>query len=161
MDYQTISIAAGSKDWVDYLSALLTPMIAILGSVIAYMQFRINRNKLRNELFDRRYEQYEVVKNFLGSIMAAGKVTNEAQRQFLVGTSGLRFVFDKKIAEYVDKTIWTLAVDLECLYSELEGMPVGEARSINVRRQSEIKKQLLKELESLEDKFSYYLQLQH
>ena len=162
MDCQTISIAAAkSKDWVDYLSALLTPMIAVFGSIIAFMQFRINRNKLRNELFDRRYAQYESIKDFLGSIMGAGKVTDDAQRKYLVGTSGIRFIFDKNIAEYVDTTIWHLAVALECLCSELEGMPVGEERTRNVQRQSEIKKKLFSELNGLEDKFSHYLQLQH
>jgi len=71
------------------------------------------------------------------------------------------YVFDKEIAEYVDKTIWHLAIELECLDSELEGMPVGKERSKNVKRKVEIKKQLYEELKTLENKFAKYLQLQH
>jgi len=158
---QLVQAAQNGKDWVDYLSALLTPTIAILGSIIALQQWRTNRSRLKHELFDRRYEQFSVVRNFLGSIMTNGKPLQEEQHKFLAGTRGMRFIFNKEIAEYVDKTIWHLAVDLECLQSELEGVPVGEERSNNVKKQSEIKKQLNKELVELEDRFSKFLQLQH
>ncbi len=73
----------------------------------------------------------------------------------------MRFIFDKEIADYIDKKIWNLAIDLECLDSVLVDVSVGEERSKNVKRQSEIKKQLHEELKSLEEKFAKYLQLQH
>ena len=158
---QIIQAAQHSKDWVDYLSALLTPTIAVLGSVIALQQWRTNRARLKHELFDRRYQQYTVVRDFLGSIMTSGKSKPEEQQKFLAGTRGMRFIFDKDIASYIDDTIWKLAIDLECLESELQGVPVGEERSKNVKKQSEIKKQLLKELNGLDEKFSKYLQLRH
>ncbi|MCF6254505.1 MAG: hypothetical protein L3J38_07135, partial [Thiomicrorhabdus sp.] len=78
-----------------------------------------------------------------------------------VGTKGMRFIFDKEIAKYVEENIWHPAIDLECLASELEGIPVGEVRTENVQKQSEIKKKLHAELKSLEEKFAKYLQLQH
>ena len=158
---QLIQAAQNSKDWVDYLSALLVPTIAIFGSIIAWQQWCTNSKRLRHELFDRRYEQFTVVRDFLGSIMASGKSKPVEQFKYLAGTRGVRFIFDKEIAEYIDERIWRLAIDLECLDSELEGVPVGEERSTNVKRQSEIKKQLHKELNSLEEKFAKYLQLQH
>lgn len=158
---QLVQGAQNGKDWVDYLSALLVPTIAILGSIIALQQWRTNSKRLRHELFDRRYEQFTVVREFLGSIMTSGKSKPDEQKKFLTGTRGMRFIFDKEIAEYIDKQIWHLAIDLECLDLELEGVPVGEERSRNVKRQSEIKKQLRDELTSLEEKFAKYLQLQH
>ncbi|MEW8333640.1 MAG: hypothetical protein AB2692_22100 [Candidatus Thiodiazotropha sp.] len=158
---QIVQTVQNGKDWVDYLSALLVPTIAILGSIIAFQQWRTNSKRLRHELFDRRYEQFTVIREFLGSIMTSGKSKPDEQMKFLAGTRGVRFVFDKEIAEYIDKTIWHLAVELECLDAELEGVPVGEERSNNVKRQSEIKKQLHEELKTLEEKFVKYLQLQH
>ena len=146
---------------MDYLSALLVPTIAILGSVIGFQQWRTNTKRLKHELFDRRYEQFVAVREFLGSIMTSGKSKPEEQFKYLTGTRGMRFVFDKDIAEYIEKEIWHLAIELECLSSELEGVPVGEERSKNVHRQAKIKKLLYKELGSLEDKFAKYLQLQH
>jgi hypothetical protein len=162
MDCEQLAQAAqNGKDWVHYLSALLTPTIAILGSIIALQQWRTNSKRLKHELFDRRYEQFTVIREFLRSIMTSGKSKPDEQIQFLAGTRGVRFIYDKEIWEYIEKTIWHLAIELECLDSELEGVPVGEKRSKNVKRQSEIKKQLYKELETLEDKFAKYLQLQH
>ncbi|MGB7933942.1 MAG: hypothetical protein WCH04_17290 [Gammaproteobacteria bacterium] len=161
MAEEIVQTVQNGRDWVDYLSALLTPTIAILGSIIAYLQWRTNSNRLKHELFDRRYEQFTVVRDFIGSIMTSGKSKQDEQFKYLSGTRGMRFIFDKEIANYVDETIWHLAVELECLDSELEGVPVGEERSKNVKRQGEIKKQLNKELQSLEEKFAKYLQLRH
>lgn len=158
---QLIQAAQKGRDWVDYLSALLTPTIAILGSVIAYLQWRTNTNRLKHELFDRRYEQFTVVRDFIGSIMTSGKSKQDEQFKYLSSTRGMRFIFDNEIAEYVDKTVWHLAVELECLESELQGVPVGKERTKNVHRQAEIKSQLKAELQFLEEKFAKYLQLRH
>lgn len=158
---QLIQIVPNGKDWVDYFSALLVPTIAVFGSIIALQQWRTNTKRLRHELFDRRYEQFTIVREFIGAILTSGKSKQEEQFKYLVGTRGMRFIFDKEIAEYVDKNIWHLAVDLECLDAELEGVPVSDERSNNVKKQSEIKKQLHAELKSLEEKFAKYLQLRH
>lgn len=162
MECEHIVVAAqNGKDWVDYLSALLTPTIAVLGAFIAWRQWRTDRNRLRHELFDRRYQQFTVIRDFLVSIMTSGKSKVEEQQKFLAGTRGIRFVFDKEMSDYVDSTIWNLAVDLECLDSELLALPVGDERSKNVKRQSEIKKALNMELRNLEEKFARYLHLRH
>lgn len=43
---------------VQILSALLVPAIAIAGGVIAWLQWRTNERKRRQDLFDKRYEFY-------------------------------------------------------------------------------------------------------
>jgi hypothetical protein len=45
-------------DWVQALSALLVPSIAITGGVIAWLQWRTNERKRKQELFDRRFALY-------------------------------------------------------------------------------------------------------
>jgi len=150
-----------THDWVDYLSALLTPTIAIAGVAIGLFQWSTNRNRLKHELFDRRYEQFQAVKDFLGSIMASGRALDDKQADFLFKTRGLRFIYDKTLADYIDKNIWGPAVDLESLYSEFEGISVGEERANNLRKQSEIKKNLYREFQNLDRLFSKYLQLRH
>ena len=158
---QLILSSMNQKNWIDILSALLVPTIAIFGSLIAFLQWRINRARLKNELFDRRYQQFTVIKEFLGSIASAGKVKREEEHKYLVGTRGIRFIFDKKIANYIEQKIWHLAIELETLDAELEGVPVGKERTKNVHRQAEIKKQLYQEIKNLEELFSPFLQLRH
>ncbi len=162
MDSQPIiQVTVSSQYLIDILSALLTPTIAILGSIIAWQQWRTNRARLKHELFDRRYEQFSIVRDFISSIMTHGKVKPEEEHKYLAGTRGMRFIFDKEIASYVDNTLWHLSVELHALDAELEGVPVGEERSKNVKRQREIKELLNQELKNLEERFSKYLQLQH
>ena len=38
--HQLTQAAQNGKDWVDYLSALLVPIIAVLGSIIAFQQWQ-------------------------------------------------------------------------------------------------------------------------
>lgn len=45
--------------WVQILSALLTPAIAITVGVIGWLQWRTNERKRKQDLFDRRYEFYK------------------------------------------------------------------------------------------------------
>jgi hypothetical protein len=58
-------------DWIDVLSALLTPTIAILGIYIAYQQWRTNKNRLKLELFDKRYEIFTNIKKFIANILTS------------------------------------------------------------------------------------------
>ena len=92
MDCEGIILATqNSKDWTDYLAALLTPTIAVLGSLVAYLQWRTNSNRLKHELFERRYEQFMVISDFLASIMASGKSKHEEQLKRKKRGSGLTF----------------------------------------------------------------------
>lgn len=93
--------------------------------------------------------------------MKSGKSTLEEQRKYLIGTRGVRFLFDKNIAEYMDKHIWAPAMDLECLESELEGISIGDERTKAVHKQREIKTKFHQELKSLEDRFAICLQFRH
>ena len=156
-----IEVSVAAKDWVDYLAALLTPTIAVVGIGIAVLQWKTNRNRLKHELFDRRYEQFVAVRDFLGSIMGAGKALESKQTEYLLKTRGLQFIYDQKLADYLYSNIWCPAIDLACLQDELEGVPVGEERSKNVGLQSDIKKKLHQELRDLDRLFSKYLQLRH
>ena len=59
-DWSTVVAAAVAL--VPVLSALLTPTIAIITTYIAYEQWRTNRNKLKLDLFDRRFAVYDAMR---------------------------------------------------------------------------------------------------
>jgi hypothetical protein len=61
------------KPYVDLFAALLTPVIAIIATYIAYQQYRANQLKLRHELYDRRLLLYNAVAEFLAHIVREGK----------------------------------------------------------------------------------------
>jgi hypothetical protein len=147
--------------WTAYLSALLTPTVAVLGSFIAYRQWRLAQNKLKLDLFDRRFAVYEAARALLASIMTSGKAKDEELFKFMSATREAKWLLDTAIAKYLDEVLYHKALDLQVLASELEGVPVGDVRTKNVQAQSEIKKWFMAQYKVLDDQFSPYLQLKH
>lgn len=97
------------KDWVDILSALLTPTIAsaiaLLAVLITFFQWQTNHLRLKHELFERRYEQYKAVMKFLTSILQKGTANDDDRHKFYIATNGSGFIFDKCIYEYIEEII--------------------------------------------------------
>ena len=54
---------------VEISKALLTPVIAVVATYIAYQQWQTNRQKLNLERYDRRLHVYEEVRKILSIIL--------------------------------------------------------------------------------------------
>lgn len=147
--------------WTTYLSALLTPTVAVLGSLIAYRQWRLAQNKLKLDLFERRFSVYEAARNLLASIITSGKAKDEEIFKFMIATREAKWVLNAHVAEYLEKQLYHKAIDLQTLSSVLEGVPVGEERTTNVLKQSEIKKWFLSQYDVLDAHFAPFLKLGH
>lgn len=147
--------------WTQVLAALLTPTIAVFGSIIAYRQWRTAQKKLKLDLFEKRFSVYDAVRSFIASVMTSGKAKDEEMYKFLSGTRETKWLLNDDIATYFDEQIWKNAVELQALDAELEGVPVGDERTKNVRRQGEIKKWLMAQYKVLDEKFSPFLKLGH
>lgn len=61
-----------SKDWIDISSALLTPVVAILGCFIAYRQWKTSEKQRKQDLFDKRYDN--LFKPILDSIQKINNI---------------------------------------------------------------------------------------
>ncbi len=147
--------------WTSYLSALLAPTVAVLGSFIAYRQWRLAQNKLKFDLFDRRLAIYEAATTLISSIATSGEAKDEELFKFLVATREAKWLLDTPIAEYLDTQIYHKVIDLQTLQAELHGMPAGETRTKGVQAKAEIKKWLVAQYKVLDSKFEPYLKLQH
>lgn len=91
------------KDWIDVLSALMTPTIAVIGSVIAYQQWKINQIRLRHELYDRRMEVYSKLINYLSAIVQDAWFPKDAFSQWLSASYEGFFLFDDRMYEYLER----------------------------------------------------------
>lgn len=147
--------------WTAYLSALLVPTVAVIGAIIAYRQWRTAQNKLKLDLFERRFSVYDAARNLIGSIMTSGKAKNDEIYKFLSGTREAKWLLNPEIANYLDKQLYVKAIELQALDAELEGVPVGTERSSNVKQQSEIKRWIVEQYDVLDEKFSSLLKLGH
>ena len=87
--------------WTAYLTALLTPTVAVLGAMIGYRQWRLAQNKLKLDLFDRRFKVYEAARDLLASIMTSGKAMDDKVFKFLVATREAKWLLDIDVANYL------------------------------------------------------------
>jgi hypothetical protein len=142
------------RDWVDYLQALLTPAIAVLGFIIAGLQWWTNHSRFKLERFSQRFHIFEATRKFLQNIILKGNLDEQDRITFLGETRGSRFLFDKEISNYLDE-IHSKAVEIETLTSELE-TPSGDEREQKISQRVNLKKWINAQLKTLEDKFAKY-----
>jgi len=70
-----MTLTISSLDWVDFLSALLTPVNAIMLLHIAYQQYRINKQRLqlderrfKHEVYERRLAVFRGLMEFISTV---------------------------------------------------------------------------------------------
>jgi len=147
------------KDWIDLLSSLLTPVIAFFGVYLGYQQRAINRNRLKNELFDKRYKVFEKIGAFIAEILLTGRLEKGADIVFLRDTKPAYLLFDQEIKDFILE-IHKNAVNLDCLVTEEKSLD-GEGRTTNLKKQSDIKEWYSAQLNTLDNRFVEYLRLEH
>ena len=137
------SLPPAGTGWIDILSGLLTPVIAIIAVYIAYQQYRIQHLKFRHETYERRLGVYKAVQAFLSEIIQEGTAASDTARQFYVDASEAAFLFDAEIQQFIDE-LYSKAIDLRASTRELypsngsDGLPQGEERNKAACKNSEI-----------------------
>src|SRR5450755_2316417 len=96
-------------EWITVLAALLTPVLAAFGAYIAWQQWRTNRNKLKLDLFERRFTVYDAAIQLINSILRAGKVDQADLNIFVSRTRSAAFTVGGKIENYLNKELYRRA----------------------------------------------------
>jgi len=151
--------------WAQLLSWLSTPLVAVVAAIfagmIAYRQWRTAQNRLKLDLFDRRFVVYETVLNLLISIMNNEQLKQGELSKFSLGTRQAKWLFNDEIADYFQNQLYAKANKFQTLYVILDSLPIGEERNENVRKQSELKKWFREQLIILDQKFAPFLKFKH
>ncbi len=108
------------KDWIDVSTALLTPVVTVLGSIIAIQQWKINKKRLKHEIFDRKFFMFEATTKFINAVLKEVKVEDVDRHTFLSETKGALFIFKPEIVSYLD-TVHKKALELT-LYQRKKDM---------------------------------------
>jgi hypothetical protein len=159
MPFENLLNISVKKDWVDYLSAMLTPTVAIFGLYIGYRQWRTEEAKLRHELFERRYKQFDAVGKFVASVSGKDAMTLDEEIEILSIIAEMNFIFDEEITCYVKSKIWRTARDIHVLQSEIKQMTPDEGR-FEKRHLLELDRTLHENLDGFKKKTLKYMQLQ-
>lgn len=79
----------------------LTSVIGLLALLIAYQQWRLNRERLRLELFEKRYSVYKATREYVANVSLVGDPEASEQWKFLSKTSDACFLFKDDVIEYL------------------------------------------------------------
>ncbi len=120
--------------WVHYLQALSTPAIGLLAAVIAWGQWRVARNKMVLDLFDKRMAVYDELRNILGHVVAAGRATADDTYNFGRAKQRAKFLFDSDVFKYLDG-LHNHLIEVEVLENELRGISDSAERVAYVAKQ--------------------------
>ena len=159
-----------SPPWLDFVvkltPAFVTLVIGIIGSIIAYQQYclnreqcRINSDKLRLDLFSKRLDAYEKLQEFFMCVLRTGTVQDKALPILAEANYKSRFLFDEEIGAKLDE-IWNKAVDLQTFTEQIFGpgsLPVGPERTAICQQKGALLKWMMKEMEEAPKRYSKYL----
>jgi hypothetical protein len=146
---------------VTYLSASLAPIVAGLGVLIAWRQWRTAQNKLKLDLFERRLAIYHAATRVVGTVQTSGKVQNEELSSLMSSTREAKWLLNAHVAEFLEKDLYHKLLELQTLDMMLDGLPVGAERAANVQAQRVLKDWVGQQYDVLDAKFAPFLVLRH
>lgn len=93
---------------------LLTPLIAVIATYIAWQQWKTNRLKLLFDRYDRRLKVYEEVRLILSIIVRDAEASYDDLLKFRQSVSEADFLFGPEIPAYIEE-IYQRGIKLQYL----------------------------------------------
>jgi hypothetical protein len=103
---------------------------------------------------------YEVVRDALGTIARQGKLTQEEQIRYVVGTRSAQWLFGPEVFKYLDETLWHKIADLDLHNSMLESPP-GDEHTRHILARAETRKWFVRQYTEFDKLCAVYLSLKH
>lgn len=145
---------------IQLLSALLTPIIAVVTTYIAIQQYRTSRLKFKLEMFEKRYVIYQGVKNFILSAVREASLSNDDFFKLNEETQDAFFLFSERVEKYIDG-LRSKGARLKYLNERLsdQSLPVGEERSKLSKEDAELNTWFGNQLMESKKVFKKYLRV--
>lgn len=89
--------------WIQYLSAFLTPVIALTTVFIALQQYVLSRSKYRFDLYERRSKVFSETQSFIKDAVLNSNNTTERLKEFKDKTIDRYFLFGAEINKHIDQ----------------------------------------------------------
>jgi hypothetical protein len=95
-------VAASAAVFVTWRLGRAQHRVAADQAKIAQLQADLATVRLQHDLFDRRYEIYEIVFMFIIEIIQRSDMSEEGMRKFVRGMTKAPFLFDQKMTDYFE-----------------------------------------------------------
>lgn len=123
----------------NYIQLLITIFLAY----IAWGTYKINKvnssiskDKLRLDLFDRRYKVFEAFRTFLGDFITTARIENANLSKFILNTTDTLFLFEEDITIY-KKELQEKAIRHKQVLSMLERGVQDDDKRIKLAEEAE------------------------
>lgn len=138
-------------------SGFLTPLIAILAIYIAFKQYRIQRYKLRFDLYDRRFKIFERIKEFISKIGPKNRMESKEIGIFYTSIIEYRFLFDQDVNDFIDELVEKVEeFDIVCTDIVSYQKDTPEREKLEEQREK-LRWWMMERLKELPDRFEKYL----
>lgn len=156
-----------SIESIKLLQGLLVPLLAVFGAYIAWRQYvlaqrqyLLNENRLRLDLYDKRFQVYQGLNEMLLYLVKEARLPLEELRKFRLLTAQSTFLFETSsgIDEFLNR-IDKQAVELYKLNRQLEDecLQHGVERDELARKENELLQMLEEQRTVSKDLFGKYL----
>ena len=119
--------------WVQYLSALGTPIIALMVAAVAFLQWRTGHQNVVLQLFERRIEMIENLRGAIALVLRGGYCENKDSHRFLIAMRGTEFLFRSDVTSYLDE-IYKVLLNLHVCDSKLKSANGTERHELIEKR---------------------------
>ena len=151
------------QQYIQFFSALLTPVIAVTMLYIAYQQWQTNKLKLRKDLYDQRLSIFTSTIELVYTIQSLGHANHDQQLKFNRATSNSVFLFGNEVNEYL-KEINSKALKLRHTCESIQRLSKNQNKnSEKLDELSDLDNELfdwfMKQPSIVEKKFKKYIDL--
>lgn len=152
---------------VNILAAFLTPTVAIIAAYIAYKQHRIEKERLKLDLFEKRYAVFNASREFIIEVNTYClfypddpnyKKSLHVIRNFSNKTQDTSFLFDSEMVEYVD-LLRRKGSELIKLNALIDRDKTAPERGKKIEEDNDIVKWFLSEGNNVYKKFEKYMRI--
>jgi len=152
------NLQKGVQSIFHFLTAALTPIIAIFGVWIAFSQWYLAKNRLRLDLFDRRMAVISAYRELIVKVLRDFKIEERELWQFGYDMVGIRWLFDQSVENFlssVTNKLW------EARASQItaESSPGTEQSFVARAKVSEIMVWLASQASEFDKRFGPFMQL--
>ncbi len=98
--------------WIQYVEAIGPTAVAGAVAYVAWRQWRNDRWRLREALWERRYRVYKAVMASIGAAMANGDFTRDDQIDYLNGIKETLWLFDDEVSTFLEETLWRTLLEV-------------------------------------------------
>lgn len=136
----------------------LTILIAIIALYVAYQQWRTNRYKVKMDLFEKRIQVYEVIRQSLIDMLKHVDISKTNHEELKKAVRYSKFLFDDTIKDFIqdlDDKYW----EITKLHDKLNRREGNEEWEEISKRKDEIWNSITFSLEHLEEIFSENMKL--